>query len=136
MKTTKNENYVEVTDWFDAIDLGYLPDARQQMGWIKIAFMYSFYHLKKCDRNNPNAFADALFDVLKLNGDTDTNGAIMGGLLGAHLGLSAIPESYKNAVLKFDCETMIGHKVANFLLPNKHLCRLLVQIYENAPKKL
>jgi len=95
------------------------------MGWLKIAFMYSFYHLKHCDRNNPKAFEDALFEILKLSGDTDTNAAIMGGLLGAHLGLSGIPDSYKEAMLKFDCKTMDGNTVADFLLPKHHLCRML-----------
>lgn len=125
MRTTKHENYVEITNWFEGIDRGFLPDARIQMGWLKIAFMYSFYHLKHCDRNNPKAFEDALFEILKLSGDTDTNAAIMGGLLGAHLGLSGIPDSYKEAILKFDCKTMDGNNVADFLLPKHHLCRLL-----------
>lgn len=87
--------------------------------------MHSFYHLKYCDRKNPKAFEDALFEVLKVGGDTDTNGAILGALFGAHLGLTGIPESYKQAIIKFDCETMVGHKVADFLLPKHHLCRLL-----------
>jgi len=28
MRTTKHENFVEITDWFDGIDKGFFPDAR------------------------------------------------------------------------------------------------------------
>jgi ADP-ribosyl-[dinitrogen reductase] hydrolase len=49
--------------------------------------------------------------MLREGGDTDTNAAIVGGLIGAYVGYSKIPQSYKDAVLNFDSETMIGNKV-------------------------
>jgi ADP-ribosylglycohydrolase len=39
-------------------------------------------------------FDDVLVDVVRLGGDTDTNGAIAGGLLGARDGIEAIPERW------------------------------------------
>ncbi|KAF2649691.1 ADP-ribosylglycohydrolase family protein [Lophiostoma macrostomum CBS 122681] len=40
---------------------------------------------------DPRSFEDALIDVVRLGGDTDTNGAIAGGLLGARDGIENIP---------------------------------------------
>lgn len=45
-----------------------------------------------CD---PRSFEDVLVDVVHLGGDTDTNGAIAGGLLGARDGVGAIPERWR-----------------------------------------
>jgi ADP-ribosylglycohydrolase len=40
-------------------------------------------------------FEEVLVDVVRLGGDTDTNGAIAGGLLGARDGVSEIPDRWK-----------------------------------------
>ena len=60
MRNTKHENYVAITDWFDEMDQGILPNAEISMGWIKIAFNYAFHILKNCDRENPKAFEIAM----------------------------------------------------------------------------
>ena len=52
------------------------------MGWIKIAFCYSFYYLKK-----GYSYRDALTDILIKRGDTDTNACIIGGMIGAAEGI-------------------------------------------------
>lgn len=43
---------------------------------------------------DPRPFDDVLVDVVRIGGDTDTNGAISGGLLGARDGIEAIPERW------------------------------------------
>jgi ADP-ribosylglycohydrolase len=45
---------------------------------LKIAFVWAFYYLK-----NEIPYSEALKDILLQGGDTDTNAAIVGGLLGA-----------------------------------------------------
>jgi len=40
------------------------------------------------------SFEDVLVDIVQIGGDTDTNGAIAGGLLGAKYGVEAIPEKW------------------------------------------
>jgi ADP-ribosylglycohydrolase len=40
---------------------------------------------------DPRPLEDALVDVVRLGGDTDTNAAIAGGLLGLRDGAAAIP---------------------------------------------
>ncbi|WP_352396460.1 ADP-ribosylglycohydrolase family protein [Kineosporia sp. NBRC 101677] len=52
---------------------------------------------------DPRPAVESLVDVTRLGGDTDTNGAIAGGLLGARDGLSAWPGSWTER-LQFDAE--------------------------------
>lgn len=40
----------------------------------------------------------AMNDILLLGGDTDTNAAIIGGLLGARFGLQGIPQNWRTTV--------------------------------------
>ena len=55
------------------------------IGVIDIAFMWAFYYL-----NKKTTYKDALRDILLRGGDTDTNAAIVGGLLGAADGIDGI----------------------------------------------
>lgn len=66
----------------------------RQMGWVVIAFQNAFHHLL---RGTP--LADALTTTVAEGGDTDTNAAICGALLGALEGRDAIPLQWRNAVL-------------------------------------
>ncbi len=66
--------------------------------------MYSFYWLGKFI-NDPNCdFKTCLHDVLMLGGDTDTNAAIVCGLIGAYKGIDGIPTDYIESVLSFNFE--------------------------------
>ena len=44
---------------------------------------------------DPRPLEDVLIDVVRIGGDTDTNGAIAGGLLGARDGVEAIPQRWR-----------------------------------------
>jgi len=57
-------------------------------GWVLIALQNAFFHLLHADR-----FDEALTATIMKGGDSDTNGAIVGALLGAVMGRHAIPES-------------------------------------------
>ena len=61
---------------------------------------------------DPRSLEDVLVDVVRIGGDTDTNGAISGGLLGARDGVGAIPERWLNT-LQFRVEF---EELANGLL--------------------
>ena len=57
-------------------------------GWSKIAFVYGFKYLLAGLEYN-----ESLVEILKGGGDTDTNCCIIGALLGAASGLSALPSN-------------------------------------------
>jgi ADP-ribosylglycohydrolase len=57
----------------------------KNIGHAKIAWSYAFYHLK-----HKSSYLEAMRDVLLQAGDTDTNCAIVGGLVGAALGFEKL----------------------------------------------
>lgn len=65
-----------------------------QMGWVKIAFRNAFHLL-----HQERSLAEALTWTVRQGGDTDTNAAIAGALLGAFQGLQAVPDQWRLAVL-------------------------------------
>lgn len=79
-----------------------LEDARQaapadyitKMGWVLIALQNAFYQLLHAQN-----LEEGIIDTVMRGGDTDTNGAIAGALLGAVHGRQAIPVRWINALL-------------------------------------
>lgn len=69
-----------------------LSDGENQ-GWVRIALQHAFFHLKRS-----TDFEEAMVQTVFTGGDTDTNAAIAGALLGAALGESAIPKRWRDAV--------------------------------------
>jgi ADP-ribosyl-[dinitrogen reductase] hydrolase len=65
-----------------------------QQGWVLIAFQNAFRHLAI-----GTPIEDALIETVSEGGDTDTNAAICGALLGAVQGRAAIPVRWCMAVL-------------------------------------
>jgi ADP-ribosylglycohydrolase len=65
-----------------------------QSGWVLTAFQNAMHRLV-----TGAGFAEALVDTVAMGGDTDTNAAICGALLGAAEGRDAIPPDWRLAVL-------------------------------------
>lgn len=63
-------------------------------GFVRVALRLAFWHAV-----HTPSWRDALVDVASRGGDSDTNGAIVGALLGARDGLSAIPPAWVDRVL-------------------------------------
>jgi ADP-ribosyl-[dinitrogen reductase] hydrolase len=68
-------------------------DFTRQQGWVLIAFQNAFRHLAI-----GTSIEDALIETVGAGGDTDTNGAICGALLGAAQGRAAIPDRWNLAI--------------------------------------
>ena len=71
-------------------------DAIKQLGegWVgDEAIAISTY----CALKEPNNFEKALKMAVNHSGDSDSTGAIVGNILGAHLGVENIPEKWRNA---------------------------------------
>jgi len=63
-------------------------------GFVRVAFRLAFWHLL-----NTPSWRDAVVDTASRGGDADTNAAIVGALLGARDGVSAIPAAWAERVL-------------------------------------
>ncbi|MDP1825208.1 MAG: ADP-ribosylglycohydrolase family protein [Archangium sp.] len=65
----------------------------ESQGWVRLALQHAFFHLA-----HSTDFEAALVQTVSMGGDTDTNAAIVGALLGATLGVEAIPKRWRQAV--------------------------------------
>ena len=63
-------------------------------GWVLIAFHNTIWQLL-----NAQSLEQAVSDTVMAGGDTDTNAAICGALMGAVYDLDNIPEQWRNAIL-------------------------------------
>jgi ADP-ribosyl-[dinitrogen reductase] hydrolase len=63
-------------------------------GFVRVAFRLAFWHCV-----HTPSWRDAVVDTASRGGDADTNTAIVGALLGARDGVSAIPEAWRIRVL-------------------------------------
>jgi ADP-ribosyl-[dinitrogen reductase] hydrolase len=101
------EVYRYAKNWAAAANLHphvqqWLADAETQppanyidrMGWVHIALQNAFYQLLHA----PSLEAGIVTTIMQ-GGDTDTNGAIVGALLGAVYGRAAIPWQWRDRVL-------------------------------------
>lgn len=88
-------------------------------------------------------YQQCLREVLILGGDTDTNAAIMGGLVGALGGVTCIKREMVEKLLAFRCETAediqnfrVKHVRPDFLIPGKTLPHIMEDLFRHAPTKL
>jgi ADP-ribosylglycohydrolase len=98
-----NSGRLEVSEWLEDALHGRLPAAFPQAGFVRYAFTYAFYYLAQESR-----FEDAIYRSLLEGGDTDTNACIVGGLVGAYVGLGSLPNYALSRVLR--CDTSKGQE--------------------------
>ena len=81
----------EVRDWIMAVgdDIGDLPLDEGLIGHTLLCLQTGIWAWQ-----TPLNFEDALASVVSAGGDTDTNGAVAGAVLGARYGASAIPQRW------------------------------------------
>jgi hypothetical protein len=73
----------------------------RNQGWVLIALQNAFYRLLHA----PDA-AEGIVATVMRGGDTDTNAAIAGALVGAVHGRESLPQSWRNLVLS--CRPVAG----------------------------
>ena len=87
----------------EAIASAKLPaDYFTQMGWVLVSLQNAFFHLRS------SGFEESLIATVAGGGDTDTNAAICGALVGAALGRQAIPSRWILPVLACRSTTDAG----------------------------
>jgi ADP-ribosylglycohydrolase len=69
-------------------------DFKKNSGWVLLAFQNALYRLLHAEN-----FEEGVVATVSSGGDTDTNGAICGALLGAVYGEEAVPKAWRGAVL-------------------------------------
>jgi len=84
----------------DAADTA-LGDYVQQQGWVIIAFQNALWQLL-----NAPSLKEGVVDTVMRGGDTDTNAAIAGALLGAVYGREAVPQQWIDKLL--NCRPKFG----------------------------
>ena len=111
---TSNPCEEEVKEWLkqSKTDCSNL-DCTKLIGFVKWAFILSFWHLAQ-----GSSFRDAIAHALGCGGDTDTNAAIVGCMIGALHGAEGIPEDFRK-VLDYSYETCGGHKRPDWLQPHQ-----------------
>lgn len=87
-----------VVEWYHASNVITDINCTVNIGHVKYGFMLAFHFLRK-----GSAYEEAIRETLMMGGDTDTNAAIVGGMIGALHGASHIPEYMKDPVVAFDC---------------------------------
>lgn len=76
-------------------------DFTHQQGWVLIAFQNALWQLI-----NAKSLEESIVETISCGGDTDTNAAICGALLGAVYGRGAIPEAWEDAIAR--CRPDLG----------------------------
>jgi ADP-ribosyl-[dinitrogen reductase] hydrolase len=91
-RTHAKENSIRET--LDAAETHAPADYLTQQGWVLVALQNAFYQLLHA----PDA-ESAVIQTVRSGGDTDTNAAICGALVGAVHGRDALPEQWRRMVV-------------------------------------
>ena len=51
-------------------------------------------------------YYDSIRQTIREGGDTDTTACIVGGMIGALVGLKNLPQNFKDKMTEFDCEVI------------------------------
>ena len=95
------------------VKLDTLTDCRNQIGYLKHAFILAFSLLV-----NKISYKEAICVTIMCGGDTDTNASIVGGLLGAFWGFEELPKEQIFKMLKYkfkENDLELGHKRPEWL---------------------
>jgi ADP-ribosyl-[dinitrogen reductase] hydrolase len=106
-RTTPESLHAKISGWALSMDaseelqwcitnsaIGPPQDFTKKQGWVLIAFGNALYRLLRA-----TTLEEALVQTVMCGGDTDTNAAIAGALLGAVYGRDAVPERWTKCLL-------------------------------------
>ena len=102
------------------------PDFMSKQGWVLVALQNALWQLV-----HAAYFEDGVVDTVRRGGDTDTNAAICGALLGAVYGWNAIPEQWRECAL--NCRPEAGKRGVTHPRPR---CFWPVDVHELALRLL
>eukprot|EP00347_Sterkiella_histriomuscorum_P006298 403353304 len=130
----------DINGWIDELEQGNLPDATYHIAWLKIGFISMLHYLKNSEIYD---YETALRDIVSWGGDTDTNAAIVCGVMGAFLRRDQLNQDHVNKLLSFRCGSEEDQKKFKgivrplFLIPGLVLTEdEFEEFFEIIPKKL
>jgi ADP-ribosylglycohydrolase len=88
-------------------------DYLTKQGWVLVAFGNAIYQLL-----HASSVEEAIVDTIMRGGDTDTNAAICGALVGAVHGIERLPERWVKTILK--CRPAFDNDEANRPRPERY----------------
>jgi ADP-ribosylglycohydrolase len=92
-----------------------LSDARELIGHVRHAFVAALWFLRRPEIG----YGEAMCMVLQRGGDTDTNAAIVGGMVACY---QPIPLSMKDVVQRFDGKSITqGHRIIGRERPSAYV---------------
>lgn len=95
LKWAKNQSIsTEILECLSNASHEYLPMYPNQIGWVKRALQGAFYILL-----HSTSLAEGIQRIVEMGGDTDTNAAIAGSLLGSVYGVEGIPQDWMRMIL-------------------------------------
>ncbi len=112
------------------------------MGYVKHAFVLSMYCLiRSTDKSVDTFYEWIMYQILKLQGDTDTNCAIVGGVVGAYVGVHRIGQNQLRTLL--ECrqdwarsESNAGGAEIQFIMPGFGCIDEMLELVRIAPSEL
>ena len=84
----------EILEWWDLVKKDEMIIATDNPGWIKISWIYAFNFLKRGELD----YETVIRKVMHQGGDTDSNGCIVGGLIGATIGFTNLRENNQKRI--------------------------------------
>ena len=121
---------LEAQNWLkDSFDPNKAMPGCPTIGFVKIAFDHSFRELIKENID----FDETMKRVLLLAGDTDTNAAIVGAMIGAYVGYKALNEDWKNKVETYEFKTKGGINRNRDFLDQTKVKQMVEKIFWECP---
>eukprot|EP01022_Parablepharisma_sp_SALTPOND_P013207 TRINITY_DN1742_c0_g1_i1.p1 TRINITY_DN1742_c0_g1~~TRINITY_DN1742_c0_g1_i1.p1 ORF type:complete len:421 (-),score=13.92 TRINITY_DN1742_c0_g1_i1:30-1292(-) len=134
-KYLQDKKYSTALDWLHMAEFEkgkIVSECKKKLSSLRHGFIWAI-HLLRCGCE----YEEAIRITLKQGGDTDTNACIVGGMIGAAIGYSRIPQKMVKTILSFSAEKSgKGIKRPNWLNPGKVLFEILEKVLKVAPDKL
>ena len=120
----------DIWEWWKTVQNEEIMDANVKMGWAKIAWTYGFIFLKR----GVTDYEKIIRKIISKGGDTDTNACIVGGMIGAAIGLENIPSEYLKTMIR--CDSTKGHQPRSDFFNPKNGLLFGDKIFDIAPEVL
>jgi len=123
----------DVEEWWEDVKKGHLVSASTDMMSIRIPWTNAFILLQDVTLS----YADVIKKIIEEGGDTDTNACIVGGMIGAAVGYTAIYEKNEKQIdTMMKCDVSTGEYPRPKLYTPKFAFDKVIELINMAPLTL